>query len=62
MPEDVDGYIRKADQITNYNGYFFPSMAFSLYSKYTGINEFLLTDKYIYGFCDKYTLKIPTMQ
>ncbi|MBQ4647108.1 MAG: adenylate/guanylate cyclase domain-containing protein [Candidatus Gastranaerophilales bacterium] len=60
MPEDTDGYIRRADQITNYEGYFFPSMAFNLYSKYTGIKEFLLTDKYIYGFSDKYTLKIPT--
>lgn len=59
MPEDVDGYARKAEQITNYNGTFFPSLAFNMYSKYSGINEFLLTDKYIYGFCEKYSLKIP---
>ncbi len=60
VPEDEDGYIRKADQITNYNGEFFPSLAFNLYSKYSGIDEFLLTDKYIYGYSEQHTLKIPT--
>lgn len=59
MPEDIDGYIRKADQITDYNGYFFPSLAFNMYSKYSGISEFMLTDKYIYGFSEKFALKIP---
>lgn len=56
---DIDGYIRKAEQLYNYNGSFFPSLAFDLYSKYTGIKEYILTDKYVYGFSDKYTLKIP---
>jgi len=59
MPTDSDGYIRKTDQLVKYKDYFFPSLAFNMYSKYTGINEFILTDKHIYGFSDKYTLKIP---
>lgn len=57
---DSDGYIRRVSQICNYQGFFFPSLALSLYSKYTNINKFILTDKYLYGFSDKFTLKIPT--
>ena len=59
IPEDSDGYVRKTSQLVNYKGNFFPSLAFLIYSKYTGIKEFLLTDKYLYGFSDKNTLKIP---
>ena len=59
MPEDSDGYIRKAGQLYDYKGEFFPSLAFNMYSKYTGIDEFILTDKFIYGFCEKYSLKVP---
>ena len=60
VPEDSDGYIRKASQLYSYNDSFFPSLAFNMYSKYTGINEYILTDKFIYGFSDKYTLKVPS--
>ena len=59
IPEDSDGYIRKASQIINYKGNYIPSLALSIYSKYTGIKEFLLTDKYLYGFSQNNTLKIP---
>ena len=58
--EDSDGYRRKVSQLTNYKGTFYPSIALLMYSKYTGIEKFILTDGYIYGFSDKYTLKIPT--
>ncbi|MBE7708260.1 MAG: adenylate/guanylate cyclase domain-containing protein [Cyanobacteria bacterium SIG27] len=60
MDKDLDGYIRKADQFYTYDNAFFPSMGFMMYSKYTGIDKFILTDKYTYGFSDKYTLKIPS--
>ncbi len=59
VPEDFDGYIRKSAQLINYKGNFFPSLALNMYSKYTGIKEFILTDNYIYGFSNDYTLKVP---
>lgn len=59
VPEDIDGYVRKASQLIEYNNEFYPSMALQIYSKHTGINEYLLTDNYIYGFSDDVTLKIP---
>ena len=60
VPEDTDGYIRRASQLINYKGDLYPSLAFAMYSKLTGIKEFILTDKYLYGFSENYTLKIPT--
>lgn len=60
VPKDIDGYIRKAAQFYDYKGFIFPSLALEVYSRYTGIKEFILTDKYIYGFSQNYTLKIPT--
>ena len=60
VPEDKDGYIRKASQLYDYKGFLFPSLALEMYSKYTGIKEFILTDKYVYGFSQNYTLKIPS--
>lgn len=59
VPEDVDGYVRKASQLIEYKGEFFPSMALKMYSNLTGMKEFLLTDNYLYGFSDERTLKIP---
>lgn len=59
VPEDSDGYIRKAAQLYDYKEKLFPSMALQMYSNFTGIKEFLLTDKYLYGFSQKHTLKIP---
>jgi len=56
---DLDDYARAAYQLINYKGNFFPSLGLSLYSKYTGVKEFILTDKYLLGFSDKHTLKIP---
>jgi len=59
MYQDPDGYIRKVDQVINYDGRLFPSLALTMYSKYTGIKEFVLTDKYLLGKNDNYKLKMP---
>lgn len=59
VPTDSDGYIRQIAQLIDYKGTIYPSMSFLMYSKYTGIKEFILSDNYIFGFSDKYTLKIP---
>lgn len=57
--QDYDGYIRKVDQIISYNGKLYPSLALLIYAKATGINEFTLTDKYITGKNDKFSLRMP---
>ena len=59
VPEDSDGYIRKAAQLYEYKGMLYPTLAFKMYADYTGIKEYILTDKYLYGFSQKYTLKVP---
>ncbi len=59
VPEDEDGYIRKASQLINYEDEFYPSLALSMYQKYSGISDFIITDKYLWGFTDHLTLKIP---
>lgn len=59
MPKELDGYIRRANQLNFYNNQLYPSLAFFAYSKYSNISEFILTDKYIYGLSDKHTLKVP---
>jgi len=59
VPEDADGYIRQASQLIEYKGRFYPSLSLIIYSKLTGIKEFILTDKYLWGFSDYKTLKIP---
>lgn len=56
---DLDGYTRSVFQLSRYKNNFFPSMGLALYSKYTGIKEFILTDKYLFGYSHNYTLKIP---
>ena len=57
--QDKDDYIRKIDQLVDYKGKLYPSLALSAYSKYTGITNFVLDDEYITGKNDKYYLKIP---
>ncbi len=59
VPADKDGYIRKTAHLINYKNRFYPSLTLKMYQQYTGINEFILGDKYLLGFNDKYTLKIP---
>ena len=59
VPKDFDGYIRRVSQLNEFNGDFYPAMGLEIYSKMTGVKEFLLTDKFLYGFSDNYTLKIP---
>ncbi len=56
---DSDGYIRKIDQIINYKGKLYPSLGLLMYSKHTGINHFVLTDKYLLAKNNKYSLKMP---
>lgn len=57
--QDQDGYIRRIDQLVDYNGSLYPSLGLISYSKYTGINEFTIDDEYISAKNDKYKLKIP---
>lgn len=56
---DSDGYIRKIDQVINYKGELYPSLALLIYAKENNINEFTLTDKHILAKGDKISLKIP---
>lgn len=56
---DNDGYIRKVDQIINYKGKLYPSLGLVMYSKYTGINHFVLTDRYLLAKNNTYSLKMP---
>ena len=56
---DADGYTRNIFQLIDYKNSFFPSLGLSMYSKYTGIDEFVLTDNYLFGYSNNYTLKIP---
>lgn len=57
--QDSDGYIRKVDQIIKYKDELYPSLGLFVYSKATGIEEFTITDKFLYGKNDQYTLKMP---
>ena len=56
---DNDGYIRKVDQIINYKGKLYPSLGLVMYSKYTGIKHFVLTDKYLLAKNNSHSLKMP---
>ncbi len=57
--QDPDGYIRRIDQLVEYNGSLYPSLGLLTYSKYTGIKDFELDDEFISAKNDKYRLKIP---
>lgn len=59
VPVDKDGYIRKASNLVNFENQFYPSLALRMYQKYTGIEEFILADKFLLGFSDNYSLKVP---
>ena len=56
---DNDEYTRKITQLINYKGDFIPHMSLVLYSGVTGIKEYILTDKFLYGFSNNYSLKVP---
>jgi len=56
-PEDV--YVRKAHQLIEYDGELYPSLPLVVYSKVSGIKEFTLTDKYLTGRNENYSLKMP---
>ncbi len=57
--QDSDGYIRKVDQIIKYKDELYPSLGLFVYAKATGIEEFTITDKYLYGKNDQFNLKMP---
>lgn len=57
--QDSDGYIRRIDQLVNYNDKLYPSLGLLTYSKYTGIKDFVVTDEYIAGQNEHFKLKIP---
>ena len=57
--QDSDGYIRKINQLVNYNGKLYPSLGLLAYSKYTGIKNFVLSDEFLTGENKDYKLKIP---
>lgn len=54
-----DGYIRRVGQIVNFNGNLFPSLGLLMYSKHTGIKDFVLTDKFLTGQNENFRLKMP---
>lgn len=56
---DSDGYIRRVGQLTNYGDEFFPSLGFAMFIKYSGIKDFIITDKFLWGFTNDITVKIP---
>lgn len=58
--EDKDGYVRRIPQLISYNNVFYPSLSFLVFQKYSKIRQFILTDNYIYGISNDYTVKIPT--
>jgi adenylate cyclase len=57
--QDSDGYIRRLEQVINYEGRMFPSLALAMYSDFTGIKEFVITDNHLTGENENYKLKIP---
>ena len=57
--QDQDGYIRRIDQLVDYNGSLYPSLGLISYAKFTGIKEFVLDDDYITAKDSQYKLKIP---
>lgn len=57
--QDQDGYIRRIDQLVNYNGQLYPSLGLLTYAKYTGIKNFTLDDEYIKGKNENFKLRIP---
>lgn len=56
---DIDDYSRDIAQITDYKGNLYPSLGLTVYSELTGIKDFTLTDKFIVGKNENYSLKIP---
>ena len=56
---DSDGYVRQVGQLISYQENFFPSMGLSLFSKYYNMKDFIITDKYLWGFSKESALKVP---
>lgn len=54
-----DTYVRKTHQLVAYDGQLFPSMPLVAYSKVSGIKEFTLTDNFLTGEGNGYSLKMP---
>ncbi len=54
-----DDYVREIQQAINFGGRLYPSLELGLYSRYTGIKDFVVDDNYIRGENADYKLKIP---
>jgi len=59
IAKDQDGKVRSIQQAISYGNILYPSMELALYSKYTGIKNFILDDEYLTGKNEKYKLKVP---
>ena len=59
IPEDDDTIVRHYMPVVLYNGNLYPSLALSAYAMYSGINHFVLYDKYLCSDDGCETLKIP---
>ena len=59
IPEDNDEIVRNYMPVVYFNGKFFPSIALSAYSMYTGNNTFILYDNYLCSADNCLSLKMP---
>ncbi len=59
IPEDDDTIVRHYMPVVLYNDKLYPSVALSAYAMYSGINHFVLYDKYLCSDDGCETLKIP---
>lgn len=63
IPIDKDGVIRSNFPVVEYSGRLYPSMALKAFSMTTGINDFVLTNRYLCSKSDNCkSLKIPVNQ
>ncbi|MBQ9245812.1 adenylate/guanylate cyclase domain-containing protein [bacterium] len=62
IPEDRDEIVRNYMPIVKYNDDFYPSVALSAYSMYTGIKSYVLYDNYLCSDDNCKTLKMPVIQ
>lgn len=59
IPEGDDTIVRYYMPIVQFNGKFYPSLALSAFSKYTGMKKFELYDDFLCSIDDCQTLKLP---
>lgn len=59
IPEDSDDVVRNYMPVVQFQDNFYPSLALSAYSMYTGMDSFILKDEYLCSSDDCKTLKMP---